>query len=174
MDRIVHFDRRTGLHDKTPYVLRGPVPGSNGTQHSTQNMDSHFGIAHGIHKEMLQSFSSWTTSREKIQYLILKTREVQQVAKTCRKATATISLFRRLLDYNPDSLIIKHKVNKRFASAAIGWDITAISGLFMESQIQSLSSSNDHIPRASQNFEIFEFSFSWVLMWSHMVKLRFR
>ena len=31
MTRIAHFDQHTGLHDTKPYVIRGPVPGSNGT-----------------------------------------------------------------------------------------------------------------------------------------------
>lgn len=52
---------------------------------------------------------------------------------------------KRLLDHNPDSLITKHKIGKRFAGAALGWVITAILGLFMESQIQSLSSSYDQL-----------------------------
>ena len=56
-----------------------------------------------------------------------------------------MSLLERLLAHNPDTLLTKHYIIKRFAGAAIGWVITAISGLFMESQIQSLSSSHDQV-----------------------------
>ena len=151
MDKLAHFDRRTGTHDKTPYVLKGPVPGTNRTQTRTQQLETHFGIAHGIKEQMLQSFSSWETSPEKTRFLITMNRKIQETESLCHRAQASVSLLNRLLAHNPESFLHKHQILRRFAGAAIGFVITAIGGLFMESQIQSLSSSQSNIATKQQH-----------------------